>query len=118
MIERLRQQLIETSRESTRRQHELQTSLHATQQFLEEVKLEYRQFSERTVNEAAELERRKKADYDRVRMVLTLNLILYTISTCIFSVFVSSSFSFPFLTFLTLVPTRLPLILILLPAPS
>lgn len=67
IIERLRGHVVEVSRESTKRQHELQTALQSARTQLEEVRLEYHSHSERSVAEVAALERARKAEVGVIR---------------------------------------------------
>ncbi len=67
LLERMRAQLMQVTREATKKQHELQNDLQSTRQFLEELKLEYAQYSEKTNTEFAAYQRAKTHEYNKLK---------------------------------------------------
>lgn len=67
LLERMRAQLLQVTREATKKQHELQNDLQGTRQLLEELKLEYAQYSEKTNTEFAAYQRAKTHEYNKLK---------------------------------------------------
>ncbi len=66
-VGRLHSHLLEVARDASVKQHALQNSLHATRQFLEELKVEYEQFSARTRVEQDRLRTAKHQELEALR---------------------------------------------------
>lgn len=64
---RLQAHLLEVARDAAKKQHALQNSLQATRQFLEELKVEYEEFSATSRMEAELYRRTKGAEYNKLK---------------------------------------------------